>query len=59
MAENSEFCALHDSVVTDHGEPWHVVDGLVMRGARVFVPAGSAVLLVVLELAHSTGHEGT
>jgi hypothetical protein len=59
MAENSEFRAFRDSVVTDRGEPWHVVDGLVMRGARVFVPAGSAVLPVVLELAHSTGHEGT
>jgi hypothetical protein len=59
MAENSEFRAFRDSVVTDRGEPWHVVDGLIMRGARVFVPAGSAVLPVVLELAHSTGHEGT
>jgi hypothetical protein len=59
MAENSEFRAFRDSVVTDRGEPWHVVDGLVMRGVRVFIPVGSAVLPVVLELAHSTSHEGT
>ena len=41
------------------GEPWRLVDGLIMRGARVFVPATSSVLPAVLQLAHGAGHEGT
>ena len=36
--------ALHDSIVAKHGEPWRLADGLIMRGARVFVPAMSLVL---------------
>lgn len=36
--------------------PWRVVDDLVLHGNRVFVPAS---LPAVLQLAHSTDHEGT
>lgn len=50
--------AFRDTVVTDRGAPWRVVDGLVMRGARVFVLASSPSLPAVLQLVHSAGHEG-
>lgn len=33
-------------------------NGLIVRGSRVFVPAMSASLTVVLQLAHTAGHEG-
>jgi hypothetical protein len=36
-----------------------VADGLILRGSRVFVPASSRALATVLQLAHTTGHEGT
>jgi hypothetical protein len=47
-----------DTVVRDRGEPWHVVDGLVLRGSRIFIPLSSPLLHDVLQLAHSAGHEG-
>jgi len=50
--------ALRDSIVTDRGEPWCLVDGLIMRADRVFVPAKSSILPAVLQLAHGAGHEG-
>lgn len=59
LQSNAELRTLRDSMVADRGAPWQVVNGLIMRGARVFIPAGSAALPVVLELAHTTGHEGT
>lgn len=45
------------SIVADRGEPWRVVDGLILHGNRLFVSASSAVLHEVLHLAHA-GHEG-
>ena len=56
---NDELRALRDSVVAARGEPWHVTGGLIKRGARVFIPAGSALLPEVLQLAHGVGHEGS
>jgi hypothetical protein len=50
--------AFRDSVVQERGAPWRVLDGLVLRGSRVYVPASSAHLPDVLQLAHSAGHEG-
>ena len=50
--------ALRDSIAADRGAPWRVVDGLILHGTRVFVPVQSALLPIVLELAHSVGHEG-
>jgi hypothetical protein len=35
-----------------------VVDGLVLCGAQVFVPASSSLVPMIVELAHSVGHEG-
>ena len=51
--------ALRDSVVAERGAPWRVEHGLILRGSRVYVPAASAALPVVLQLAHEVGHEGT
>jgi hypothetical protein len=36
-----------------------VADSLILRGSRVFVLASSRALATVLQLAHTTGHEGT
>ena len=56
---DADLRALRDSIVAKRGEPWRLADGLIMRGARVFVPATSSVLPAVLQLAHGAGHEGT
>lgn len=56
--DDAELCAFRDAVVTERGAPWRVTDGLVLRGDRVFVPATSASLLAVLQLAHLAGHKG-
>lgn len=50
--------AFRDSVVAERGAPWRVEDGLVLRGAQVFVPTSSSLAPTVIELAHSVGHEG-
>ena len=39
-------------------EPWHLADGLLLHGRRVFVPAHEDLHHQVLLLAHSAGHEG-
>ena len=59
LQSNAELRALRDSIVATRGAPWQVVNGLIMRGNKVFIPTGSAALPVVLELAHTAGHEGT
>ena len=38
--------------------PWRVDDGLLLHGARIFVPAYYDLRHQVLLLAHSVGHEG-
>jgi hypothetical protein len=59
LNDNIELRALQDSIVVECGMPWRVVDGLILRGgARVFILAASMLVPTVLELAHSTGHEG-
>jgi hypothetical protein len=47
-----------DTVVATRGDPWRVVDGLVLCGAQVFVLASSSLVPTIMELAHSMGHEG-
>jgi hypothetical protein len=58
LQDNMDLRTLHDSMVTDRGEPWHVVGGLILRGSYVFMPTTSTSLQVVLQLAHSVGLEG-
>ena len=38
--------------------PWHLADGLLLHGRRLFVPDHDDLRHQVLELAHSSGHEG-
>ena len=40
------------------GDPWHVVDGVLLHGSRVFAPDHGDLRQQVLLLAHSAGHEG-
>ena len=58
LQEDATLRTFCDSVVTEHGMSWHVVQGLVLRGTLVFMSASSTALLVVLQMAHSVGHEG-
>lgn len=58
LQEDPALRAFRDGMVAESGAPWHVVDGLVLRGTRVFIPVSSTSLPYVLQLAHSTGHEG-
>jgi len=39
-------------------EPWRLDDGLLLHGARIFVPAHDDLRHQALLLAHSAGHEG-
>jgi hypothetical protein len=58
LQDDDNLRALQDTIVEQRGAPWRVVDGLILHGRRVFVPATSEVLATVLELAHTAGHEG-
>jgi len=58
LDEDTALRALWDSIATDRGAPWRVVDGLILHGTRIFMLVQSALLPTVLELAHSVGHEG-
>jgi hypothetical protein len=46
-----------DQFIAARGEPPRVVDGRVQCNAQVFVPASSAALATLLQLAHATGHD--
>jgi hypothetical protein len=56
--EDATLRASRDSVEQDRGDPWRVVDGLVLRANRVYIPPKLALLPDVLQIAHSAGHEG-
>lgn len=58
LQEDATLRVFRDSVVAERSAPWRMVQGLVLHGARVFVPATLAALPVVLQIAHSAGHEG-
>jgi len=49
---------LCDTITESRGEPWHVEDGLILRGSAIYVPPTSRLLADVLQLAHTAGHEG-
>jgi hypothetical protein len=42
-----------------HGKQWVVVDDLVTRGGRIYVPASSPLVEELLVTTHDAGHEGT
>jgi hypothetical protein len=58
LQEDAQLCQLRDTIVADRGGQWRVVDGLILHGRRVYIPASSTVLPAVLHLAHTSGHEG-
>lgn len=58
LNDDPDLRAVQDSIVTKREVPWRVMDGLILHDARVFIPAASAALPAILELAHSSGHEG-
>lgn len=49
---------LHDTINMSRGLPWHVEDGLILRGSRIFISPRSALLQMVLWQAHTASHEG-
>jgi hypothetical protein len=56
---STELRAYRDAVAAgDYDDSWRVHDGLVLHKGRVFVPSASAILPDVLQLAHTSGHEG-
>jgi hypothetical protein len=51
---------LHERLsVGELSAPWHEDSGLLLHGARVFVPDFSDLRHQALQLAHGIGHEGT
>jgi hypothetical protein len=58
LQEDEQLCALRDSIVEERSHPWQVVDGLILHGRRIYLPATSVALHTALQLAHTTGHEG-
>jgi hypothetical protein len=58
LQEDAQLRQLRDSIVDNRGVPWRIMDGLVLHGWCVYIPASSTVLPAVLHLAHTSGHEG-
>jgi hypothetical protein len=58
LQEDEQLRALRDSIVKERGHPWQVVDGLILHGRRIYLPATSVALHTALQLAHTMGHEG-
>ena len=58
IQNNAQLIQLRDNIVQQRGNLWHVQDGLIKKGNRVYVPPTSAFLQTVLQLAHTAGHEG-
>jgi hypothetical protein len=58
LQEDEHLRQVRDTIVAERGDAWRVEDGLILRGSKVFVPAASRALPVVLQLAHTAGHEG-
>jgi hypothetical protein len=58
LDEHDDLRRIRDTIVLERGEPCRVDDGLIVCGSRVYIPAASRALQVVLQLAHTNGHEG-
>jgi hypothetical protein len=58
LQEDEHLRQVRDTIVAERGDAWRVEDGLILRGSKVFVPAASRALPVVLQLAHTAVHEG-
>jgi hypothetical protein len=54
-----DLCAVYTADVTLTYLCQEVVDDLVTRGGRIYVPASSPLVEELLATAHGTGHEGT
>jgi len=59
MGASTDLAALRDAVTTgERGATWRVQDDLILKEGRMFILSTSPLVLVVLSLAHTTGHEG-
>lgn len=58
LAASEELGRLGDTISESRGPEWTMIDGLIHRGCRTYVPASSQYLDAVLQLAHTAGHEG-
>jgi len=58
LQEDATLRQLRDSITEVRGAPWRVQDGLILRSNLVFIPATSSALATVLQLAHTSAHEG-
>jgi hypothetical protein len=58
-ANNDEWKLLQAQITEGSREaPWHIREGLILHGRRVFIPSSSKLIPSILEAAHSTGHGG-
>jgi hypothetical protein len=58
LEDDESLLCIRDTIAETRGAPWHVEDGIILRGTRVFIPATSTALPTVLQLAHTSAHEG-
>lgn len=59
VASDPLLIALHDDVrAGSRSDKWKSVDGLIIVGGKVYMPATSPNLQAILEGAHGTGNEG-
>jgi hypothetical protein len=60
--ESEEVAALRqlkeEIVASGCGDKWRVVNGIITRVSKVYMPADSAHLPAILSAVHDTGHEG-
>jgi len=58
LNKNPHLQNLRDNITELRGENWHSDQGLILKGTRVYVHPQSACLPTVLQLAHTSAHEG-
>jgi len=55
---NEELRHLRDTIADSRGEPWRTEHGLILKGTRIYIPPQSAYLPDILQMAHTSAHEG-
>jgi hypothetical protein len=59
LEDTATLCQLREEVAAGgHGDKWQVVDGLITKADKVYVPADSPHLPAILSAVHDMGHEG-
>lgn len=60
LQANNELIALHQQIETGQlGFPWAIVDGVITKKGRIYIPPTSVLVQKILAAVYGMGHEGT